>query len=245
MNRQNMTGLGTIVNVAAILAGCVTGLLLKGGLPRRLQDTISSAVGLCVVFVGITGAFKGLVYMDGGGFETKDTLVTVICMVAGAALGEWINIEYKLEQLGEWCKARIPSSQVSKTFVEAFVSSSLLFCVGAMAIVGSLEDGLSHNHNTLFTKAVMDGVLSIVFTAALGIGTVFSIVPVAIYQGSMTLLAGVVRPFLTELMIGRISCIGSILIFGLGLNLVLGSRIKVGNLLPAVFLPVIACLMGF
>ena len=164
-----MAGLGTIVNVAGILAGCGVGLLLKGGLPKRLQDTISSAVGLCVVFVGITGALKGLMTINGGSFETQDTLVSVVCMVAGAALGEWINIEYKLQQLGEWCKSRIPAGQVSGTFVEAFVSSSLLFCVGAMAIVGSLEDGLSHNYNTLFTKAVMDGVLSVVFTAALGI----------------------------------------------------------------------------
>ena len=240
-----MTGLGTIVNVGAILAGCAAGLLLKGGLPRRLQDTISSSVGLCVVFVGITGALKGLMSIDGAGFETKDTLVTVICMVAGAALGEWINIEYRLEQLGEWCKSKIPGGQASGTFTEAFVSSSLLFCVGAMAIVGSLEDGLNHNYSTLFTKAVMDGVLSVVFTAALGIGTAFSIFPVGIYQGSMTALAGLVKPYLTDLMIGRMSCIGSILIFGLGLNLVIGSRIKIGNLLPAVFLPLIVCMMGF
>ena len=228
-----MAGLGTIVNVAGILAGCGVGLLLKGGLPKRLQDTISSAVGLCVVFVGITGALKGLMTINGGSFETRDTLVSVVCMVAGAALGEWINIEYKLQQLGEWCKSRIPAGQVSGTFVEA------------MAIVGSLEDGLSHNYNTLFTKAVMDGVLSVVFTAALGIGTAFSVFPVAIYQGSITLLAGLVRPFLTDIMITRVSCIGSILIFGLGLNLVLGSKIKIGNLLPAVFLPVIACVLGF
>ena len=130
-----MTGLGTIVNIGAILAGCLVGMLLKGGLPKRLQDTISSAVGLCVVFVGVTGAIQGLMTISGDGFETRDTLVTVVCMVAGAALGEWINIEYKLEQLGDWCKSRIPGGQKSGTFTEAFVSSSLLFCVGAMAIV--------------------------------------------------------------------------------------------------------------
>ena len=158
-----MTGLGTIVNIGAILAGCLVGMLLKGGLPKRLQDTISSAVGLCVVFVGITGGIKGLMTMSGSGFETRDTLVTVVCMVAGAALGEWINIEYKLEQLGDWCKSRIPGGQKSGTFTEAFVSSSLLFCVGAMAIVGSLEDGLSHNYSTQFTKAVMDGVLHCIY----------------------------------------------------------------------------------
>lgn len=240
-----MTGLGTIINVAAILLGCAVGLVLKGGVPRRFQDIINSAVGLCVVFVGITGALNGLMYIDGSGFGTQDTLVVVVCMVIGSALGEWMNIEHRLELLGEWCKSKIPAGHSSATFVEAFVSSSLLFCVGAMAIVGSLEDGLNHQYTTLFTKAVMDGVLSVVFTATLGIGTAFSIFPVAIYQGSITLLAGIVRPFLTELMITRLSCVGSILIFALGLNLVLGSRIKIGNMLPAVFLPVIACLLGF
>ena len=238
-----MAGLGTIVNVAGILAGCGVGLLLKGGLPKRLQDTISSAVGLCVVFVGITGALKGLMTINGGSFETRDTLVSVVCMVAGAALGEWINIEYKLQQLGERCKSRIPAGQVSGTYVEAFVSSSLLFFVWDH-IVGSWRTSLSHNYNTLFTKAG-DGWSFVCSTAALGIGTAFSVFPVAIYQGSITLLAGLVRPFLTDIMITRVSCIGSILIFGLGLNLVLGSKIKIGNLLPPVFLPVIACVLGF
>lgn len=240
-----MAGLGTIVNMGAIIAGCAVGLLLKGGLPKRLQDTISSAVGLCVVFVGITGALKGLMSISGLGFETRDTLVTVVSMVVGAAVGEWVNVEYRLELLGEWCKARIPGGHESGTFTETFVSSSLLFCVGAMAIVGALEDGLNHNYSTLFTKAVLDGTLSIVFTAALGIGTIFSVFSVGIYQGGITLLAGAVKPYLSDLMVGRISCIGSILIFGLGLNLVIGSKIKIGNLLPAVFIPVIVCLLGF
>lgn len=240
-----MAGLGTIVNIGAIIAGCVVGLMVKGGLPKRIQETISNAVGLCVVFTGITGAIEGLMSVSGPGFETRDSLVMVLCMVAGAAIGEWINVEYRLEQLGEWCKSKVPVAQASGTFTEAFVSSSLLFCVGAMAIVGALEDGLSGNYNTLFTKAVMDGVLSIVFTATLGIGTVCSIFPVGIYQGSITLLAGMVEPYLSDLMVGRISCIGSILIFGLGLNLVIGSKIKIGNLLPAVLMPVFVCLLGF
>ena len=156
-----MSGLGTIVNVAAILGGCVIGLLVKGGLPKHLEDTITSAVGLCVIFVGISGAL-----------DTRDTLVMVLCMVIGSALGEWIDIEDRLEQLGIWCKSKIPAGKASGTFVEAFVSSSLLFCVGAMAIVGALEDGLTHNYSTLFTKAVMDGVLSIIFTAALGLSLI-------------------------------------------------------------------------
>ena len=200
-----MTGLGTLVNMAAILIGSGLGLLLKNGIPKRLQTTISSAVGLCLIFVGITGAIKGLMNVSGTTFETKDT----------------------------------------SNFTEALVSTSLVFCIGAMAIVGSIEDSLNHDYTILFTKAVMDGVLSVVFAASMGIGVAFSMFPIGIYQGGITLLAGLVKPYLTDLMIGRLSCIGSILIFALGLNLTIGTKIKIANLLPAVFLPVIVCLLGF
>ena len=232
-----MTGLGTLVNMAAILIGSGIGLLLKNGIPKRLQTTISSAVGLCVVFVGVTGAIKGLMNVSGTTFETKDTLVVVI--------GEWLDLEQKMENLGDWVKSKLPRGASTSNFTEAFVSTSLVFCIGAMAIVGSIEDGLNHDYTMLFTKAVMDGVLSIVFVASLGIGAAFSMFPVGIYQGSITLLAGLVKPYLTDLMIGRLSCIGSILIFALGLNLTIGTKIKIANMLPAVFLPVIVCLLGF
>lgn len=231
--------------MAAILIGSAAGLLLKGGLPKRFQDTITGGVGLCTIFIGATGALSGLLSVKGAGFETRDTMLMIGCMVVGAAIGEWMNIEDKLERTGEWCKSKIPVGHASSTFVDAFVTSSLMYCVGAMAIVGALEDGLSHNYTTLFAKSIMDGVLSVVFAAAMGIGVAFSMIPVGIYQGGITLLAGVVKPYLTELMIGRMSCIGSILIFALGLNLTTGSRIKIGNMLPAVFLPVVVCLAGF
>ena len=240
-----MTGLGTMVNAAAIILGSAAGLLLKGGLPKRLQDTITSAVGLCVIFVGAAGALSGLFTVSGGALETKDTMMMIFSMAAGAALGEWLDIERRLENLWKWCRARIPSGHAGAGFVDAFVTSSLLFCVGAMAIVGSLEDGLNHEFSTLFAKSVMDGIMAVVFSAAMGIGTMFSAVPVVIYQGSITLLAGALRPFLTELMIGRMSCVGSILIFALGLNLAVGTKIRIGNMLPAAFLPVLFCALGF
>ncbi len=240
-----MTGLGTMVNAAAIILGSAAGLLLKGGLPKRLQDTITSAVGLCVIFVGAAGALSGLFTVSGGDLETKDTMMMIFSMAAGAALGEWLDIERRLENLGKWCRARIPSGHAGAGFVDAFVTSSLLFCVGAMAIVGSLEDGLNHEFSTLFAKSVMDGIMAVVFSAAMGIGTIFSVIPVVIYQGSITLLAGALRPFLTELMIGRMSCVGSILIFALGLNLAVGTKIRIGNMLPAAFLPVLFCALGF
>ena len=202
-----MTGLGTLVNMAAILIGSGIGLLLKNGIPKRLQTTISSAVGLCVVFVGVTGAIKGLMNVSGTTFETKDTLVVVICMAIGAAIGECLDLEQRMENLGDWVKSKLPNGSSSSNFTEAFVSTSLVFCIGAMAIVGSIEDGLNHDYTMLFTKAVMDGVLSIVFVASLGIGAAFAMFPVGIYQGSITLLAGLVKPYLTDLMIGRLSCI--------------------------------------
>ena len=152
-----MTGLGTLVNMAAILIGSGIGLLLKNGIPKRLQTTISSAVGLCVVFVGVTGAIKGLMNVSGTTFETKDTLVVVICMAIGAAIGECLDLEQRMENLGDWVKSKLPNGSSSSNFTEAFVSTSLVFCIGAMAIVGSIEDSLNHDYTILFTKAVMDG----------------------------------------------------------------------------------------
>ena len=240
-----MTGLGTIVNMGAILAGCAAGVLLKSGIPKTIQDTITKAVGLCVMFVGLSGALSGMFFIENGELVTQDTMVMIFSMVIGSALGQWIDIETHLEKLGEWCRDHIQSGLPSGPFGEAFVSSSLLFCVGAMAVVGALEDGLNHNYSTLFAKAVMDGILAVVFGASMGVGVAFSAAPVGIYQGTITLLAGLLRPYMTDLMITRISFVGSILIFALGMNMVLNSKIKIGNMLPAIFMPVFACLLGF
>lgn len=241
---------GTIINSLTILAGSAVGLVLRAvtrrsskevsadGLGGRLQTIIMQGMALCVLYIGVSGCLKG-----------QNTLTAILSIALGAIIGELLDLDRRMRSLGDWVQTRtarlIHTEDGAPSISDGFVTASLLFCVGAMAIVGALEDGLTHNYSTLFTKAVMDGVLSIIFTAALGIGTAFSIFPVAIYQGSITLLAGVVRPYLTELMIGRISFIGSILIFALGLNLVLNSKLKIGNMLPAVFLPVIVCLLGY
>lgn len=199
-----MTGLGTIINVAAILIGATLGFIIKGGLSKRFEDTVTSAIGLCTMFIGISGAVAGMLRVSGTGLETRDTMVMIISLIGGALIGEWIDVEKRLETVGEWCKSKIPSQNGGgSTFVEAFVTSSLIFCVGAMAIVGSLEDGLNHNYSILFAKAVMDGVMSIIFAASLGIGVYFSALPIAVYQGSITLLAGFIRPYLSEMVIGK------------------------------------------
>lgn len=240
-----MTGLGTIVNVCAIIGASIVGVFLRKGIPEAIQDIVTKAVGLCVLFIGLSGVLSGMLQVQGQELVSTDTLVMVFCMVAGSMIGQWIDIENRLERLGMWCRKKIPASLASGSFTEAFVSSSLLFCVGAMAVVGALEDGLNHNYSTLFAKAVLDGILAVVFGASMGIGVAFSAAPVGIYQGSITVLAGLVRPYMTDLMITRMSFIGSILIFALGLNTVAGSKIRIGNMLPAVFLPVLVCLLGF
>lgn len=238
-----MTGLGTFVNVVTILVGATIGLFVKGGLSKRFQDTVTMAIGLSTMFIGISGALAGLLVIAETGITTQNTMLMIGSLMIGALLGEWIDIEARLEGLGLWCKARIPSGDKNTTFVEGFVTSSLLFCVGAMAIVGSLEDGLSHNYSTLFAKSIMDGVMAIIFTASLGVGVYLSAFTVLIYQGTITLLAGVVRPYLSDMVIGQMSMVGSVLIFALGINLIFGQRIKIGNLLPAMFVPLIYSLI--
>lgn len=235
-----MIGLGTLVNCGTVALGTTLGLLLKGGLPKRFENTIMSALGLCTFFIGIGGALSQILVVSADGISTQYTLLIVLCMAIGAILGEAVDIERRLESVGEWFKRRIPSHEGSGgSFVEAFVTASLLFCVGAMAIVGSLEDGLNGNPSILFAKSVMDGVAATVFTASLGAGVYLSILAVLVYQGGITLLAGFIRPFLSDLLIGQMSCVGSILIFAIGFNLLGVKKIKVGNLLPAMFLPIV------
>lgn len=235
-----MAGIGTLINVTAIVVGTTVGLLIKGGLPQRFQDIIMTAAGLVTTFIGLSGALAGLLTVDGNVLETQNTMLIIGALFIGALIGEWINIELKLEGVGEWCRSRISSgNKGNSTFVEGFVTSSLLFCVGAMAIVGALEDGLNHNFSTLFAKSVIDGVVAVVFAATLGVGVYLSALAVLVYQGSITLLAGVIRPYLSQTVIGQMSCVGSILIFALGINMILNKKLKIGNLLPAMFIPLI------
>lgn len=234
-----MIGLGTIVNCGTVALGTTLGLLLKGGLPKRFEKTIMSSLSLCAFFIGIGGVLSQTLVFEDGKFSTQYTMLMVLCLSVGAMIGEALDIERRLEGIGEWFKRLIPSGDSSSTFVEAFVSASLLFCVGAMSIVGALEDGLNGNPSILYAKAVMDGVASIIFTASLGAGVYLSILAVLLYQGGITLLAGLIRPFLSDLLIGQMSCIGSVLIFAIGFNLLDSKKIKVGNLLPAMFLPIL------
>lgn len=235
-----MIGLGTLANMAAILVGSCFGILLQGGLKQRFQTTIMNALGLAVMFVGISGALQGLLVVTEKGLDTANVMLMIVSLAVGAFFGELIDIEARLDHMGEWIKAKLKvRGEKGQNFVEGFVSSSLLFCIGAMAIIGSLQDGLSGDASMLYAKAFIDGTVAIFFASTLGIGVFFSILPLGIYQGIITLSAKYIEPYLSEQMITNLSLIGSVLIFGIGINMIFGKKIKCGNLLPAVLVPVI------
>ena len=222
--------LGAIVNFFAILAGGTVGLLLKKGLPQRISDTIMGGVALIVLYIGIDGTLQG-----------QETLVAILSIVIGGALGAWIDIDRGLNWLGDYAQRKLAANAEGSTFAEGFVSASLLFCVGAMAVVGALQSGLSGNHEVQFAKALIDGVTAIVFASTLGAGVLLSAVAVLVYQGGITLLAGLLAPVLSDAVVAEMSCVGSLLIIGIALNMLNLTKLKLANYLPAIFLPILLC----
>ncbi|NLP34405.1 MAG: DUF554 domain-containing protein [Clostridiales bacterium] len=232
--------MGTLVNSILVLIGSTIGILIKGGLKEKYQVTTMNALGLAVMFIGISGALQGLLLVEGNQLTSTNVMLMIISLALGAFIGEGIDIEARLDRLGEWIKKTLKvKDDKGNSFVEGFVNSSLLFCVGAMAIVGSLQDGLAGDPSILIAKGVIDGVVAIFFASTLGIGVFFSVISLLLYQGGITLGATFIEPLLSEQLISNISFIGSILIMGLGINMIFGKKIKVGNLLPAVLVPVI------
>lgn len=233
-----MTGLGTIVNTAAILVGGIAGTLIKNGLSKKYKDIVMQAIGLSVFIIGVSGALQGIFAVnDAGHLDREYIMIMIASLVVGGIAGELVRIEDRLDSLGKWFQGRF--SKGNGSFSEGFVTASLVYCVGAMAIVGSLEDGLSGNTATLFAKSILDGVTAMIFASTLGIGVAFSALPVLLYQGTITLLAGVLKPWLTDVVISQTSVVGGVLILAIGLNLLEVTKIKVGNLLPAVFVPIL------
>ena len=238
---------GTIVNALAILAGSAAGMLLtwlagrfSGVLPagsvklgERLQTIIMQGVALCVLYLGISGSLDG-----------QNTLIAILSMVLGAILGELLDLDRRMRSLGDWVQKkteRLALGSGNASVSEGFVTASLLFCVGAMAIVGALQDGLTGDHSTLFAKALLDGISAIVFGASLGIGVAFSAAAVLLYQGIIAVLASFLSPFLGDAVIAEMTCVGSLLIIALGTNMLNVTKIKVMNLVPAIFLPILLC----
>ena len=218
--------IGTLINVIAILLGTGAGLLLRKGIPERLRDTVVFGQGLCVNLIGLSGALK-----------TADVTGIIICMVVGSLLGAAINIEGRLDSLGKAIERRVSPNAGEGSIAKGFVTASLVFCVGAMAIVGAMDSGLRGDHSTLIAKSILDGVFAIFFTSSLGVGVGLSAVAVLIYQGAIALLAGWIEPLLTDAIITEMSAVGGLLITGIGLNMIYDKHIPVGNMLPAIFLP--------
>lgn len=227
--------LGTIVNSAAILAGALIGLLLKKGLPERLSDALMKGTGLCTLFLGVSGSLQG-----------ENSLILIISMVAGIVVGEGVDLEDKLNRLGKRIEQGIQKIAGQKnggkiSVAEGFVSASLLFCVGAMAVLGSLQSGLTGEYEILYNKAILDFVIAIVFTTTLGFGVALSAASVFVYQGTITILAHWMAPLLTDRVINEMTCVGNVIIIGLGLNMIGATKLRVMNFVPAVFLPILLC----
>ena len=233
-----MIGLGTIINVVAIIVGGLLGKLCGRFLAQRYQDTLNKVCGISVLFLGIAGALEGMLTVDGTGVVSGGSMLIVISLALGALIGEFLNFEDKFERFGEWLKQKTGNTN-EKNFVDAFVTASLTVCIGAMAIVGAIEDGIFGDYSILATKAVLDLIIILVMTSSMGKGCAFSAIPVAILQGSVTLLARFIKPILTTEALTNLSLVGSILIFCVGLNLVWGKKIRVANLLPAIVIAVI------
>jgi len=239
-----MIGLGTIINVAAIIIGGLLGMFCGRLLKPRLQDTLNKACGVCVLFIGIAGALEGMLRVEDGRIVSGGSMLVIGCLAVGALLGEMLNLEDKFERFGEWLKVKSGNAGEMR-FVDGFVTASLTVCIGAMAIVGSIEDGIFGDYSILATKAVLDLIIILVMTCAMGKGCIFSAIPVGILQGSVTLLSRLIRPLMTDAAMGNLSTVGSILIFCVGLNLVWGKKIRVANLLPAIVIAVIAAFLPF
>lgn len=220
--------LGTIVNCISIIVGSLVGGIAKGRISEKISNNIMNGLALCIIYIGISGALKG-----------NNTLLIIISIAIGALIGEIIDLDKRLNSLGEYFESKFSKNSNETSISQGFVTSSLLFCVGAMAVVGSLESGMNGNYDTLFAKSMLDGISAVIFTSTLGYGVMLSAVAVLVYQGSITLFANQVAGFLSDAVIVNMTAVGSLLIMGLGFNMLKMTNIKVANLLPAVFLPII------
>ena len=237
---------GTIINSLTILCGSLLGLLIQaatrrssnevdaGGIGGRLQAIVMEGMALCVIYIGVNGSLKG-----------QNTLIAIISIAVGAIIGELLDLDRRMHTLGDWVQARtarlIHTPEGAPSVADGFVTASLLFCVGAMAIVGALENGLTGNYDTLKAKSVIDGIAAIVFASSLGVGVAFSAAAIFLYQGGISLAAGLLSPLLSDTVIAEMTCVGSLLIVALGLNMLNVTKIKVMNLVPAIFLPILLC----
>lgn len=251
-----MPGIGTIINTAAILAGGLLGLMFGRLLPERVQDGLLKANGIAVIFIGISGALQHMLQIEGSmtgsaaagvatglNLTVAGSMMMIMSLTIGTLIGEFADLEGRLTTFGEWLKAKSGNAR-DKEFVSAFVTASLTVCIGAMAIVGSIEDGAAHDPSILISKAILDFTIVLVMTASMGKGCIFSAIPVAFLQGSFTLLAVWIAPLVTDKAMNNLSLVGSILIFCVGLNLIRDKKIRVANMLPALIIAAVWSVFG-
>ena len=237
-----MPGLGTIINTAAIVLGGFLGSLFGRFLTDSAQDTLTKVCGVSTLFIALSGALEGMLKVENGMIVSSGSMLIIGCLAIGGFAGEFLNIEGAFERFGQWLKIKTGNAR-DKDFVDAFVTASLTVCIGAMAIVGSIQDGIQGDFSILATKAVLDLIIILVMSCSMGRGCVFSAIPVAVFQGSITALAGLVKPLMTDLALDNLSLVGNVLIFCVGINLVWGKKVKVANLLPAIVVAVIAAFL--
>lgn len=234
-----MIGLGTLANAGAIVVGGICGLLFGKAIKDRMQKTLVAGMALGTMFIGAGTMFAKMLATGGdGGFRTHGELMLVLSLAGGAILGEWLDLDRRFEAFGVWLR-RVSRNERDGSFVDAFVTASLTFCIGAMAIVGSIADGVQGDPSILYLKAVMDGIFTIVLTASLGKGACFSAIPILLYQGGITLGARFLKPYLTAAAMDNLSLVGGVLIFCVGWNILWNEKkIRTANLLPALVIAV-------
>ncbi len=233
-----MIGLGTIINTVAVLAGGLLGLLLKNGIAKKFESILMQSLGLATIFIGAGGVLKYILVVENGSLNTRGTMLLIFSLVIGCLLGQWLDIESRMETIGIKLKAAARVKNDNR-FVEGFVTTSLIICVGAMAIVGAMEDGLSGDCSMLVTKAMLDFALVAILASTYGVGVVFSAIPIFVYQGAITLIAALFGTVISDALIEALSFVGSALIFCVGVNLVREKTFRVANMLPALLVPVL------
>lgn len=232
-----MKGLGTVINTLAVIAGSGIGMLLKNGLKRKTQSILMQACGVAVIFIGVSGTLQGMITVVDGKIQVEGVMLLIFSLVIGSWIGQELNIESSIDALGEKLKAAV-NMEGDNQFVEGFVNTSLIICVGAMAIVGSIQDGLKGDDSMLAAKSVLDFVVALTFASHYGWGVMFSAVPILVYEGGITLFAALFGSFFGQALIRNLSYVGSALIFCVGANIAFEKRFQVGNMLPALFVPV-------
>lgn len=237
-----MIGIGTIINALACALGGLAGVFFGHLLSENMQEMLMKSSGVAVIFLGMSGTLQGMLTVSAEGtLATQGSMLLVFSLVLGGIVGEWLDIESAMERVGEYLRRKLKTGQDSR-FVEGFVHASLIVCVGAMAIVGPIQDGLTGDYSMLLAKSVLDAVIIMVVAASFGVGACFCALPILVYQGSITLLATLLNQFMTPDMISGLSYIGSALIFCVGLNITFGKKFRVGNMLPAMLVPILVSL---